>query len=109
MNAEKRKFLFQRQNGKCCWCKTGMILDCDPLSKKYASDEHLVPRAKRKKFDKRSKVSAYRLRLLACRKCNNGRKCEIAPQEMLDLAARLADEWDEFLQRRFEDLVEDYV
>lgn len=85
-----------------------MQLDCDPLSKKYATDEHLVPKAKRKKFDKRSKISAYRLRLLACRKCNNGRKCEVAPQELLDLAARLADEWDDFTEFKINEYMEGY-
>lgn len=83
-----------------------MQLDGDPLSKKFATDEHLVPRAKIKKFKRKNEISPYRLRLLACKKCNNGRKCEVAPQEMLDLAAGLADEWDQFVERKFEEFAE---
>lgn len=72
-----------------------MQLDADPLSKKYASDEHLVPKALQKKFQRKHKQDPLKFRLLACRKCNTGRKCEIADQELLDLAARFADEWEQ--------------
>lgn len=90
MSRSRRNFLFDRQGGCCCWCKRGMELEADRHSKHAATIEHLVPLAKRKKRpDGRS--AAYRL--LACRKCNTGRKCEIAPDDMLALAARYHVEW----------------
>lgn len=80
-----RAWLYEKQDGKCCWCDRNMK-DGD------ATDEHLIPRSKRSKW--RGDEPSDKYRMLAHKKCNSGRKNEIAPKEMLDLALVWYGEWE---------------
>ena len=91
--AARRHWLFARQGGKCCWCGKSMLMGA--VSKHAVTEEHLVTQqeSRRKKRRGQSTTDDARFILLACFKCNTGRRSE-APQEKLELAARLHAEWE---------------
>ena len=91
-----RAWLTEKQDGKCCWCARSM--------KEDATDEHLIPRSKHKKW--KGEHSPQKYRMLAHVKCNSGRKNAIAPKEMLDQALTWYFEWEIELRRRAEEVKE---
>ena len=91
-----RAWLYEKQDGKCCWCDRNM--------KEDATDEHLIPRSKRNKW--RGEHSSDKYRMLAHKKCNSGRKNEIAPEEMLTVALRWYLEWEIHCQKKGEAIKE---
>lgn len=88
----RRQWLFARQDGKCCWCGKSMLFGAH--SKRAVTEEHLVKRqtSRRKKRRGQDWQDDARFILLACFKCNTGRRSE-APQETLELAARYHAEY----------------
>lgn len=89
----RRVWLFDRQESKCCWCGKGMVLGA--LSKHAATEEHLVPQKKLRRMKRRGHdiQDNARFILLACFKCNTGRKNDDVPESLLELAARYFHEW----------------
>lgn len=89
----RREWLFERQDGKCCWCGKHMLFGAH--SKRAVTEEHLVKRqtSRRKKRRGQDWQDDARFVLLACFKCNTGRRSD-APAEKLELAARYFLEWD---------------
>jgi hypothetical protein len=94
ISMERREWLFERQGGKCCWCGKTMLFGAH--SKRAVTEEHLVKRqaSRRKKRRGQDWTDDARFILLACFKCNTGRRSE-APQEALELAARYFNEWEQ--------------
>jgi hypothetical protein len=92
LSKSRREWLFKRQSGKCCWCGKGMVLGGS--GKHAVTDEHLVTQqaSRRKKRRGQDTDDDARFMLLACFKCNTGRRSE-APQETLELAARYHAEY----------------
>lgn len=90
---DRRRWLFDRQKEKCCWCGKAMLWGV--RSKHAVTEEHLVTQqeSRRKKRRGHDIEDDARFILLACFKCNTGRR-SAAPQEKLELAARYHAEWE---------------
>lgn len=90
---ERRAWYFHAQEGKCCRCGNAMLLDCKPTDTRFASFDHVIPRASLPKGSPgRNKGSPENV-LLAHKGCNFRHGDAPAPPALLKRAAKLMQQW----------------